>query len=79
MRHGVAVDPSGNVYVSANESGNVFRIAAGGEVEEIHGIPRGSVLGAPAGVAVARDGTAFAIRMGMGALWRFSPRSRFCW
>jgi streptogramin lyase len=36
-------------------------------------VPKGKYLGAPAGVAVARDGTVFAIRMGGDALWRFAP------
>lgn len=59
---GVAVGPSGSIYVSGNQSNNVFKIAPGGTITQIAdttGAGPGMTLIQPRGIAVAANGTVF--------------------
>ena len=60
--HDIATDASGNVYVTGNESDNVFRVTPGGAVTVIadeRGDGAGRRLDNPTSIAVDVDGTVY--------------------
>ena len=71
---GLTADGSGNVYVAGNNTANVLKIDAEGNVT-IVALPsrRGVSLSACSAITATADGTVYFTRLGENSLWRITP------